>query len=114
VRSDLESTFATCYRVDGLDIHISRISLINVIQLYSYYIRQWKSNDHHITISYVHIQKSSLRSIVYHQIRFINFKLTMKSNTSQWLSHNRKISLINLLKRSYICRQYYCVRRWNS
>jgi hypothetical protein len=84
MRSDLESTFAACYRVDGLDIQISRpvahvllsAGVIDVTQLHSHYTRQWKTSHHHITISDLHTQKSSSSSIVYNNIGLRRTKST--------------------------------------
>jgi hypothetical protein len=71
MRSDLESTFAACYRIDGLNIQISlpvvhvlvSAGVIDITQVRSHPIKKWQFNhDHHIrTITHTaseHIKKS--------------------------------------------------------
>ncbi len=56
MRSDLDSTYAACYRIDGFDIQVSRpvahvligAGLINITQLRSHHARKWQRNhDQH-------------------------------------------------------------------
>ncbi len=78
MHSDFETTFAACYRVDGLNIQISRpvahvlasAGVIHLYQLRSHHTRQWKTNhDRHThpitdTVSEIDTQKSSSSLIV--------------------------------------------------
>jgi hypothetical protein len=69
LQSDLEPTFAACYRIDGLNIQISRpvvhvlisAGLINFEQLRSHHTRPWKINHNRYILKVSHNLSQCLR-----------------------------------------------------